>query len=471
MEKARTDPAFFIHYVTGEEPVKHHRIWLANLFSPHRKRCNFIAPRESAKTTILAYATAFQIGRNPLASNGLISVSSEIAETRLRMIRATIQENTRYHNVFPHIHIDERQPNTQTQFSVMSDYKGMTYNNWRRLVETKGSPKDPTLFVAGAGGRGIIGRRFSGWLLMDDIIDERSLSDEAQEKMEQYIMQTLIPCVKEMGKVVNVGTRWMLGDIPARLKNNPEWHTVEIAATLYDENGVEHSYWPSYWPLDRLKKKRREMNNDALYFIMYENDPRAMTRALFTEPQLRREIPVPMPKLHQVFISTDLAISEKTAADFTVFHALGIDLDNNVFLLDQMRMKTSVDEMVNALVGFSKEIATRWGKLDAVLFENVGFQSVVQQLVMKVDPGMPAIGVVPRGDKGHRASFVSDWVRRGKFFINQAIPDLEQLISEWMNFPLHKHDDTLDPTSLLFQHLNLAITAAEVTHVHSEYLT
>lgn len=470
VDKARSDPAFFQHYMTDMQPAKHHLIWLAQIFHPTRKRINLTAPRDSGKTTVLAYAMAYWIGKFPLSTNGIVSVAADQAEKRMRMIRSTIGENTRYHNVFPHTHIDTRYPDTQTEFTVWSSEGKRTYNNWRRLVESKGSAKDPTIRVSGRGGRVMIGSRLSGLLLLDDIIDAEDLSDEAQDDVERYLMETLVPAVKDEGKIVYIGTRWMLNDMPERLKKNPAWHTIEIRATLYDDDGNRYSYWPEYWPLEKLEAKRIEMNDDRRYRVMYENDPTGMARSLFQEADLRRDTPVPLPAFTQIFITTDWALSLKQAADFTVFQALGIDANNNVFLLDQRRMKKMVDDSVNELVKFSKEIATRFGRLDNVLFEHVGFQSVLMQLIMKVDPQMPTLGVTLRGDKGHRASFVSDWVRRMKFFINQSIPDLEQLIAEWTNFDQHRHDDTLDCSSLLFQHLNLAVVAAEVQQVYSEFL-
>lgn len=470
IDKARVDPAFFIHYLSGMEPAKHHRWWLANIFHPQRQRINIIAPRDSAKSTVAVYAMAFYLGKYPITTNGIISVSSDQAQDRQRMLRSIMVNNPRFKNVFPHVHLDTRLPDTQEEFSLWSSEGGRSYNNWRRLVTRYGSLKDPTIYVSGLGGKASIGNRLSGILLLDDIIDEHHLSTKAQDDVDRSVMQTLIPTVKEEGRVVNIGTRWMLNDWPERLKNNPEWYTIEIAATLYDAAGNRHSYWPKYWPLRRLDKKRREMNNDALYFIMYENDPRALTHVLFTEPQLRVNLPPILPRFVELYVSCDLAISLKEAADFNVIQGYGIDAERNVYLLNQMRFKASVDQIVNNAVNFANDLAMRYGLLTGVLVENVAFQAVFMQLFNAKDRRLPIVGVVPRGDKAHRANLVSDWSRRGKFFINQSMPDIEQLISEWMNFPLHKNDDTLDPASLLFQHLNVNVIGAEVQSVTSPYL-
>jgi hypothetical protein len=471
-EKARKDPAFFIHYLSGLQPARHHKIWLANLFHPDRHRINLIAPRDSGKSTILAYAMAYKIGSDPLSTNGIVSVSADQAEKRMRMIHGIINNNTRYKNVYPHIHLDTRFPDTQTEFTVWSSENKRTYNNWRRLVENKGSAKDPTIRIGGRGGRVMIGSRFSGWLLLDDIIDREDLNDKAQEEVERYLMETLEPAVKEEGKIVNIGTRWMPMDLPERLKQNEEWHTVEIQATLKDANGNRHSYWPEYWPLEKLDKKRRTMKNDALYFIMYENDPTAIISALFAEQHLRRDVPMPLPAFKQLFVSTDFATSLKQRADFTVFQVLGVAHNNDVYLVRQKRMKKDINSSIDELVRFSHDAADTYGRFDGILVEKVTSSAAVRQILSKVDPRLPVHDVSLKGDKGHRASILADWVRRGKFFIHQGIEDLEILISEWINFTLESgHDDTLDTSSLLFQHLNLEVVAsAEVKQVHSQFL-
>ncbi len=470
VDKARLDPVFFQHYLLEKEPAKHHLIWLANFFHPTRTRINLIAPRDSAKTTVAVVAMCYQMGRNPISTNGIISVSSDQAKKRLNMIKGIIQDHPRFKNVFPDVYVDDRLPSTQSEFSLYSTKNGMPYSTWRRYVAKYGSLKDPTMRAAGVGGRAIIGSRISGILLLDDIIDEESLTEAAQDDAEQYVMQTLEPTVKDSGKMVYIGTRWMLNDVPARLMRNPEYHTIQIPATLYDEEGNAYSYWPDYWPLEKLAKKRATIQNDAIYFIQYENDPRAMTKSLFTVEDMNRNLPEKMPALASVYITTDLAVSLLQAADFTVYQAWGIDFDNNCYLLDMRRMKIDIHTALDELVRFSKLVPKDWGMLNNVLIENVAFQSVFQQLLAKIDPYMPTFGVVPRGDKGHRATFVSDWSRRGKIFIRQTLPDIEILKSEWMNFDKAPHDDTLDPAGLLFQHLNIGISSVEESSVYSEFL-
>lgn len=418
-------------------------------------------------TSVLVYAMLWHIGRNPLSSNGIISVSSRIAEDRLRMIRGTLVDNPRFANVFPYTVLDVRNgiPNTQTELTVKSIENNMPYKNWRRLVERYGSAKDPTLVVGGMGGRGV-GRRFSGILMLDDIIDEADLTDDAQEKAMRYVMQTVVPSVKDTGRIINIGTRWMVNDVPERLSNNPSWHTIEMQAMRQDENGDWLSYWPEVWPIERLEAKRREINNDAIFNIMYMNDPSAMTSSLFTIADLSRDLPSPVPPLRRIYITTDQAISMSKRADYNVYMAVGVDADNNYYILDMVRFKGDPETQLTMLSNFYDRVQTANNRPpDGVLFENIAMQSQFVYLLNRAHPHIPTYTHSPKGDKSVRAQPVSRAAKAGKLFINKRMPDYPELVSEWLNFPLAKHDDTLDPVGLLMQFLSKNLTVKEVRFI------
>jgi len=470
VQKSRDNPAYFIEYITGKRPAAHHRIWMSNFFHPKRNRINLVAARESAKTTISVYTLAWMIGKAPLRTNAIISVSAEQAQDRLRMIKNTIDDNARFKNVFPWIHVDDRRKNTTTQFSVFSDLEGLHYAGWRSLVERHGSPKDASLYVSGSGGKGVIGRRFSGLLLLDDIIDESYLSEDMQDKAMQYIMQTLIPCVQESGKVINIGTRWMINDIYERLLRNPMWHSIVIPAILKDGEGKEHSYWPEYWPLEKLGRKQAEMQDDILFRIMYLCDPTATSASLFTHEQMKRDLPEVLPEFTSLYIVTDLAISLKERSDWNVAYAVGMDRDRNVYILNGIRYKSELTDSVEKIATFAMDTLQVWGKMDGIVFENVAFQAAFGQLMNKGYPHLQVYPHSPRGDKGSRATVASHYARQGRLFINQSIPFHQQMVSEYTNFPLHSHDDTLDALSLFFQFIGASIVEATSHRVSSPFL-
>ena len=421
-------------------------------------------------STVMALSIAWLIGRAPLLTHALISVSAVQAQARLRMVRNMVGENPRYRNTFPYIAIDKRLPDTQNEFSVWSKQHNMSYSSWRSFVSRKGSDKDPTFYAAGATGKGIIGRRISGFFGWDDIIDETMLTVLAQEKMERYIILTCLPCLEPGGKGLYIGTRWMIGDVPQRLIENPAWRSLVLSAIKFDETGKRYSYWPEWWDLERLDLKKFQMNNNILFDIMYMCDPRAMSANLFTMESLSRDVPDPLPPLKALYITTDSAVSEETYADYNVYIAVAIDTSDNFYILDLVRFKDDPDAIVNRLISFAQKIAFIYGRLDNILFEKAGFQAFFKGIFSARRPDLPTEPVVPIGDKGHRADLVSELARSGRLFIRQSLQELPTIQAEWMNFPKYPHDDTLDPMGLLLQYLAADITVASVSQIRSSYL-
>lgn len=465
--QARKNPVMFQWYMTGMQPAKHHIIWMKALLDPRYKRVNIIAPRESGKTTVLVHTMLWHMCTNPLSTNGIISVSADQSQKRLRMMASIIQDSDRFKNVFPEIEIDKQMSFTQTEFTLKRT--DMEYPHWRAMVQQKGSLKDPTIRLSGVGGRNIIGSRFSGWLLLDDIIDESFLSEKAQDDMIDYITTTLVPCVQEEGKIAIIGTRWMAGDVLDRFKQNPNiWRTFDTPAIKFDHDGNRYSYWPEYWPLEKLDRKAEEVG-DTSFQLMYMNNPQALTAALFTEECLSQDLPSPLPKMVHVYITTDQALSEKQAADFNVYMAIGIDKEDNWYILDMMRFKAEAPDQISNLSEFTNRTIMRYHQLNEVLFEKAGYQASLPQLFQKERPDVPINYHTPIGDKTHRARNVSSIALNGKLFINQRMEHVKTLKREWINFPL-LHDDTLDPVSMLFQYLMVGVSGADVSNVMSPFL-
>lgn len=487
IDKARKDPAFFCHYLLGKAPAKHHLIWLKDIFDYTSEgkqngsfRLNLIAPRDSAKSTIAVMALTWFMSRFPFTSNAIISVSSSQSEKRIEMVRDFVAYDPRYRNIFPHIYVDNNQRNNIHEFSLAANgmfdintglLKPIGYNAFRSLVKRIGSGKDPSLYCAGVGGKGVIGRRISGIMLLDDIIDETYLKSDMQDEIYEYMMRTLIPCIMDNAKVINIGTRWMPDDVPQKLKENPEWKTIEIQAIRHAEDGTPLSYWPEYWPLEKLEAKRREMDNDALFRVMYLNDPTAFSDAKFTIEGLSNPLPKVIPKLTQIVVGTDFAISTKSAADFSVFTAVGLDEAKNLYILDMRRIKVTPDVLVTELGNFCAFIVDKFGKLDRVLVEKVAFQTSINFMMKAKYPHIPLEPIPPIGDKGHRATQFAERSNQGRVYYNTTCEAYRQLKSEAMNFGLMgMKDDCIDSISIVVQYLASSIQNVKVRMIKSPVL-
>lgn len=456
IQKARTDFKWFFWYVSGLKPAAHHLKWLDAL--TNHDFINIISARGAAKTTFLVYFMAWWAGKHPLRTNLISSVSLQQSKDRLQMIREIIQYNEQYRNVFPHIHIDQNRSNNQTEFTIWSDEYG-SYEAYRALVGREGDLKNPTFFAAGTGSASIIGKRISGILLLDDPFDENnSATEESREKVATWFHRTVLPCLLPGAKAAVISTRWAETDLSGRLAELTNmagehlWKTIDIPAWTEDpETGELISYWPEWWPMQRLLEEQERIG-EILFQLMYLNNPRGMSLGHFTLEMLNRDIPDPLPNWAELVVSTDLAFSEKRRSDFTVAQAIIRDREKpyNMYIIDQIRFKKSFHAAIQEVGRFCIQTVERWGDVDRVLFEDQVLSHAAFDEFKKQFPGFRAKKVPLKGnDKLVRAQGLIIKAQRGGLYINQSMPDILALKSEYLGVGGSAgHDDTLDCGSL-----------------------
>lgn len=484
VRRARLDPYVFIAYVSGQTPATHHKRWLSWIFdwkNPLFMRIAIIAPRESAKSTVVVWAMAWFIARHPWLTNVIVSVAKDQAEKRMTMLKQIIESNQRFRNVFPWVKVDYRKKNTQTEFTleataIFDPETGkvlpIRYNQWQSLLSRYGSLKDPTLRTGGVGSKTLIGSRISGMLMLDDIVDGTMLNPEIQQEVYDWIMTTLIPLLQEHAKAIFIGTRWMIGDVAQMIMENPSWHSETITALSTDPvTGTLVSYWPDYWSVERLMLKKKEIG-DLIFEVMYMNNPRAMMAAKFRLDSLEQDLPDPLPDLKAVYIGTDFAASLKERADWTVYAAVGVDSLNRIYILEMERLKGTPDELMDALMRFVEVVLARYHKLTWLLFESVAFQAWAEHLIRQRNPNLPLDKVRPIGDKGHRLEPLATKFNDKMGYINKRMREYPTFKHEALNFGAVPHDDTVDAVTIVTSYINATTGGgnASLVYAKSEHL-
>lgn len=477
IEEARKDPLAFIYYVTGKKPAKHHIDWVKAVLS--HELVNIIAFRESGKTTVLVSLMAWIIAKDPLKTHFIGSVSAGQAEDRLDMIRELIETNTRFHNVFPHIHIDQRRTNNKSEFTVWSSEGGMDYGGYRTLVSLKGDMKNPTICAFGIGSSQVIGKRISGLGLIDDIHSEKNSATAAlRQKVDNWFNGTFLPLLTPTGRVAVICTRWAPDDQSGRLKDKvnefgePLWYTLETPVCLVNKEGVLHSpTWPDNFPMERVHRTRAKVG-PVMFELMYMNNPLGMSANMFTIDMLRKPLPSPLPELSSVVVSVDLAVTERASSDYTVFAAIGRDSKRkfyDMFVLDLFRDRVGTDQVVDALIEFCNRVSTEF-PIEWVLFENQSVTLTTFNEFKARESGYKPKLVSLKGDKGARLTGVSLKASRGGFHINQEMEELAALQSELLAFPKVDHDDIVDALTLPTQLWGSTERSSGIVKVKSPFM-
>lgn len=118
IEKARTDFAYFCDVVGDKPPAAHHKEWHKYLCTAEDTECligiggpniDILAPRGSAKSTVLGLFTAWAIGIHALNKKPLkilyISYTVDVARPKSAAIKRIIEDSKLYKEIFPMVKI------------------------------------------------------------------------------------------------------------------------------------------------------------------------------------------------------------------------------------------------------------------------------------------------------------------------------------------------------------------------------
>ncbi|BCV04844.1 MAG: hypothetical protein CM15mV92_160 [Caudoviricetes sp.] len=139
-----------------------------------------------------------------------------------------------------------------------------------------------------------------------------------------------------------------------------------------------------------------------------------------------------------IYTSVDLATSTKQSADYTVVTTIGLDKQNNVYVLDVIRKRIEAPDIVKLL----EQVYEKWNPV-SIGVESAGFQLALIQIIRR-QTTLPIVKLKADKDKLSRALPLSAKMEAGMvFFPNDALwySDLEK---ELLVFPSGDHDDQVD---------------------------
>jgi len=151
----------------------------------------------------------------------------------------------------------------------------------------------------------------------------------------------------------------------------------------------------------------------------------------------------PPPVLGPVYMAVDLAISEKSNADYTAIVTLTKDSKGNIYVLSALRTRAPF----NSILEFIKSQASIW-QPELIGIETVQYQQAVVQELLRTT-SLPVIGIKPDKDKIARFTPLQARFEQGLVYINPEINPY--YLQELQSFPVGSHDDMVDATAYAYQ--------------------
>jgi len=339
-----------------------------------------LMPRDHQKSTICgAYYAAWRITKNPAITILYISSTSNLATKQLKFIKDILTSDI-YRLFWPEmVKVDEAKRERWTETEISVDHP----QRKDHLV------RYPTVFTAGLT-TNIVGLHCDLCIMDDVVTAQNGLTADGREKTEQqYSLLSSIEGAE--GEEVIVGTRYhpldLYGTLQAKkVQNFDSEGNLLDESDLYEvfERQVENVGDGSgeyLWPRQRAKNgqwfgfnrkiletKRSQYLDQTQFRAQYYNDPNsagesAISRSCF---QYYDKSFVTSNngnwyfrnKRLNIFAAIDFAFSVKRERDHTAIVVVGVDFDNNYYVLDIDRFQTDqVEEYFKHLL----QLHNKWG--------------------------------------------------------------------------------------------------------------
>lgn len=459
LQRAREDFGFFCEYVADKPPATHHKDWHRHFVTNEDSSClikiagpnvDLLAPRGSAKSTVLGLFTAWAIGIHTMAKMPLqilyLSYTVDIARSKSATIKRII-EGKRYQEVFPSVRLLKNATSNE-YWSIDHKFAG---------IDTTGEEQ---FTVCAAGLKGSVTSKRSHLVMIDDAI--KSASDisnpDIRKQMQDNWNAVISPTMFEGARAICLGTRFRHDDIHATTFNEQN-NWVQIVLSAIQNNpvtGDEESYWPEMWSLDYLKEKKRQA--PIAFSFQYMNQViRQNELSLAPELIVKAEIST---EFDAIGMGVDLSAGVKEKNDYTVM-VLGGRIDDRIHIIDYRRIRVMGNlEKLDAM----KELLNDWsilGKDDNgnyfptystcdIWSEAVQYQASLEADFKRVCLNNESLyNLIWHPVKGFRADKLARFrgiigMFEDRKIIFNRYRNFTNLFEELTNFGVSSHDDCVD---------------------------
>jgi len=392
----------------------------------------FMPPRHGKSTLASVAFPAWHLGRNPEHEFISCSYSGSLAMAFSRKVRGLLREE-----------------GYKSAFKTRLDPQSQSAEAW--LTTTGGG------YVAAGVGGGITGKG-AHILVIDDPVKNRddAESSNARESTWDWYTSTAYTRLAPGGGVLVILTRWHDDDLAGRLlkaaaDNGEQWEVVnyparaEVDEEFRKTGEALHAERYDEAALARIEKAVGPRDWSALY----QQNPVADDGEYFTRDMLnyynRDDVDHDRMKF---YCAWDLAIGKNDRNDYTVGIVVGVDEQDQLYVVDMVRGRFDGFEIVErildlyemwkpSIIGIEKghiEMA-----LGPFLEKRVRERGLYEAYFKDLKTG--------RRDKEARARAIQGRMQQGMVFLPKEENFTGPLVAELLRFPNGVHDDQVDALS------------------------
>lgn len=384
----------------------------------------FMPPRHSKSETVTVRYAAYRLEQNPKANIILGSYNQKLANRFSRKIKRI----------------------AQSRIKLSADRKAV--EEWETAI-------GGGLRAVGVGA-GITG--FGGDVIMiDDPVKSReeAESETYRDKCWEWFNDDLYTRLEPGGAIVLIMTRWHSDDIAGRLlkemaEGGEKWDVVNLPAIAEDDDPIGRkngeALCPDRYDINALQKIQKKLGSYS-FAALFQQRPVPLEGALFKRDWFKDDkIIDEAPKDLNWARGYDLAVSQKTSADYTASYRCAFDKMGNLYIADGFRKRIEFPEQQRFVV---KRMVTEKRTIHGIEKALHG-EALVQSLRR-----VPAVrhvalkAVIVDKDKFTRALSWANLAEEGRVFLVRGGWNAE-FLDEICRFTGKgdTHDDQVDAVSL-----------------------
>lgn len=306
---------------------------------------------------------------------------------------------------------------------------------------------------------GSITGRGGDFVILDDPIKDsiEANSPTLREQLWQWFTQVLMTrLMTASASIVIVQTRWHEDDLVGRLTDptNPhfseeeaaKWKIINLPALAEDDDPLGRKpgelLWPDRFDIEFMEAQRRLDSRG--FSALYQGKPTPEDGDLFQRENLvfynRKDLPSDL----RIYAASDHAVgTDKTRNDATCLLIVGVDKNDDIYLLDAWWEKRSADKVVDAMLELMRKYKPLiwWaekGHISKAIGPFLRKRMAEEKVYCRIEE------VTPVANKVQRAQSILGRMAMKKVLIPKHSVWTQKAVDELLKFPNSRHDDFVD---------------------------
>lgn len=295
--------------------------------------------------------------------------------------------------------------------------------------------------------------------LADDLFKDHEEARSQAIRDQTWNWFTKVFMTRRMGLklVILTMTRWHADDVIGRITDpeNPHYNAEEakrwkiirlpaLSEGIDDPLGRPEGepLWPERYDLDFLMSQQRL---DPLGFAsLYQQRPSVADGILFRREDIRFFDQPPPNAEMRFYCASDHAVATSQRNDRTCLIKVGVDRDDNIFVLECIWRRMPADQTVEAMLtmGSGERRPLLWWAEKGHISKSIG--PFLRKRMAETGVFFAVREVTPAQDKAQRAQSIAARVAMGKVLFPKNAMWAQRAVDEMLAFPNGLHDDFVD---------------------------